>query len=291
MASPSVLIGIATRDRADELVKAIASAQAQSFGAARIAVIDDASCDGTAALPPRFPDVAWQRRDRPQGHVRLRNDLMLTATQDYFVGLDDDAWFVADDALDLAIDYLERHPTVAAVAFDILSPDRPDPKPRRPARAAAIFIGCGHALRLSAIRQVGGYIEAPGLYGSEEKDLCVRLIDAGYSIVTLPGVHVWHDKTPQARDLARQHRSGVCNDLVFETRRCPAALLAPVLAWKLTRHLIFSLRHRLLRAGLCGVAQFAGSFAAAWRDRHAVRLATYKSYVALLRAGAADAAA
>jgi GT2 family glycosyltransferase len=291
MASPSVLIGIATRDRADDVVKAIASAQAQSFRPARIAVIDDASRDDTAALPPRFPDVSWQRRDRAQGHVRLRNELMLTAAEDYFASLDDDAWFVAGDELAVAIDYLERNPKVAAVALDIVSPDRPDVRARQPAHPAALFIGCGHLLRLSAVKSVGGYAEAPGLYGSEEKDLCLRLIDAGYSIVAMDGVHVWHNKTARARDPARQHRSGVCNDLVFETRRCPAVLLAPVLAWKTMRHVIFSLRHKLLRAGLCGIAQYLGSFGEAWRSRRPVRLPAYRHYVALLRAGATDGGA
>lgn len=283
--SPSVLIGIASRDRVDELVKAIESAQAQSFRPTRIAVIDDASRDGTAALPLRFPTLTWRRCERPQGHVRLRNIMMLSAAEDYFASLDDDARFMAGDELVVAVDYLERHPGVAAVAFDILSPDRPEPRPRGSAHAVASFIGCGHLLRLSAVRQVGGYAEAPGLYGSEEKDLCLRLIDAGFAIVKLDGLHVWHDKTTRARDLAWQHRSGVCNDLVFETRRCPAALLLPVLAWKTARHLAFSLRRRLLRACLCGMVQFAGSFGAAWRSRRAVSVSAYKHYVALSRAG------
>ena len=287
MDSPSVLIGIATRDRADELVKAIESAQAQSFRPARIAVVDDASRDGTSNLPSRFPTLTWQRCDRPQGHIRLRNRLMLTAAEDYFACLDDDARFVVGDELAAAVAYLEGHPTVAAAAFDILSPDRPAPRPRGTARAVASFIGCGHLLRLSAVRRIGGYAEAPGLYGSEEKDLCLRLIDAGYTIAKLDGLHVWHDKTARARDLARQHRSGVCNDLVFETRRCPAALLLPVLAWKTARHLTFSLRRRLLRACLCGMAQFAGSFGVAWRGRRAVSFSAYKHYVVLSRAATA----
>src|SRR5437762_12405020 len=48
---------------------------------------------------------------------------------------------------------------------------------------------------LSAAREVGLYEANPGSYGVEEKDLCLRLLDAGYKIVKLSGVHVWHDKT------------------------------------------------------------------------------------------------
>src|SRR5436853_1462944 len=108
-----------------------------------------------------------------------------------------------------------------------------------------MFVGCGHVLRLSAVREVGGYEAVPGSYGGEEKDLCLRLLDAGYQLVKLPGVHVWHDKTLVARDLVAQHRSGVCNDLVLTLRRTPTLLLPVALLVKLYRHWRFSLSHGL----------------------------------------------
>lgn len=287
----AVLVGIATHNRAEELEKAIASALAQSHASIRIAVIDDASNDDTPLLRRRFPQVAWERWSNTLGYLRARNYMMLNAAEDYYASLDDDSRFVSGDELAIAVDVLERNPKVAAVAFDILSPDRPSPKPRGPVRPAATFIGCGHVLRLSAVKQLGGYAEVPGHYGGEEKDLCLRLIDAGYEIVTLDGVHVWHDKSTRARDIEQQHRSGVCNDLVFELRRCPLSLLVPVLTWKISRHLVFALRSSLLRACVFGIAGFIGSFGAAWRGRKPVRLSTYTHFLALIRASRAHAVA
>ena len=162
----------------------------------------------------------------------------------------------------IAVDYLERHPQAAAVAFDILSPDRAQPVRREARRSVAMFIGCGHVLRLSVVKELGGYAEFPGSYGVEEKDLCLRLIDAGYQIVKFDGVHVWHDKSQMARDVPRQHASGVCNDLALTLRRVPLGLVFPLIAWKASRHLSFALTHGLLRPCLQGFQAFA--FAAAY---------------------------
>ena len=81
-----------------------------------------------------------------------RNKMMLTATEDYYVSLDDDSWFIRGDEIAIAVDYLERHPEAAAVAFDILAPDSPQPVPRGVRHSVGMFIGCGHVLRLSTVK-------------------------------------------------------------------------------------------------------------------------------------------
>lgn len=279
MSDRAVIVGISTHNRAGLLPRVIDSVLAQSHRPLRVHVTDDGSDDGTDGLRRDYPDVTWERRDPPQGYVRARNHMMLGAGEDYYVSLDDDAWFLRGDEIGIAVDHLDRHPDIAAMAFDILSPDRPDLVERAPEpRPAAMFIGCGHVLRLSAVRELGGYSESPGTYGAEEKELCLRLIDAGYGIVALDGVHVWHDKTMQARDLARQHRSGVCNDLTVALRRVPLAPLVPVLAFKLVSHVAFAMRHGLVGPCLAGIADFASAAPQSWRGRQPVRAATLARY-------------
>lgn len=278
-----ILIGIVTRNRAKILPKALASALSQSAGGVEVAVIDDASNDDTARLQDAFLQVDWTFRVAPQGYMSARNQFMGREGFDYFVSLDDDAWFLQGDELDIALAHFDRDPSIAAIAFDILSPDRPQPRPRSPAQLAATFIGCGHMLRLSAIRAVGDYAPTPGGYGGEEKDLCLRLIDAGRKITLLPGVHVWHDKTMVARDIASQHRSGVCNDLAMAIRRAPLALLPAIVPIKLFRHLSFSWRAGLMKPCLSGLMLLAGSLPLVWRWRNPVRLSTLRAYSAMSR--------
>jgi glycosyltransferase involved in cell wall biosynthesis len=279
----SVVIGIATHNRADVLRKAIGSALRQSFDHLRVAVIDDASSDETPTLCHEFKSVSWERWEQGQGYVCARNQMMLSATEDYYASLDDDAWFIQNDEIAIAVDFLDRYPKIAAVAFDILSPDHPQRAARGARRLVAMFIGCGHVLRLSAVKEIGGYTEFPGTYGAEEKDLCLRLIDSGYEIVKLDGVHVWHEKSVLARDIPRQHCSGVCNDLTLALRRVPIVFLLPVLVWKVLSHLAFGVRTGLLQPCLQGFRNFIFAAADVWRTRRPVRLSSMARFHALTR--------
>jgi GT2 family glycosyltransferase len=279
----SVCVGIVTRNRAERLPRAISSALQQNMPNMQIVVVDDGSTDETSMLSAQFPNVTWIRHERSAGYLIRRNDLMSRAGFDYYVSLDDDAWFLEHDEVVMAVDFLEHHRTVAAVAFDVLSPDRADRRERGVAQPAATFIGCGHVLRMSAVRETGGYEHSPGLYGGEEKDLCLRLIDAGYQIVRLPGVHVWHDKAQTARDIFGQHRSGVCNDLAMTLRRTPLGLLPMALVSKFYKHTVFSLRRGLSRACLEGFSLFLKSVPEIWRSRRPVKLAALREFMRLAR--------
>jgi glycosyltransferase involved in cell wall biosynthesis len=281
--APSVLVGIVTRNRAATLPRAIASVLAQQHSVIKLAVVDDDSTDDTSRLAERFPNLAWMHCSPRRGYMAARNYWMGLSGFDYFVSLDDDAWFLRGDEISLAIVVLEERPGVAAVAFDILSPDRPDQTPRGEPRATAMFIGCGHVVRLSAIRSVGGYESTPGDYGGEEKDLCLRLLDAGHEIVLLPGVHVWHDKSLIGRVIPEQHRSGVCNDLVMTIRRTPRTLLPFALMSKIWRHFAFASMHGLIQPCLAGFYLFARSLPSIWPSRRPVRAVTLSKFFRLSR--------
>jgi GT2 family glycosyltransferase len=244
-------------------------------------VIDNDSSDGTMELGKQFPTVEWTRWHSNKGYMAARNYWMTSAREDYFVSLDDDAWFMDGDEIAVAIEVLEKNPKVGAVAFDILSPDKPHKVARGEPRSSAMFIGCGHVLRLAAVRAVGAYESVPGSYGGEEKDLCLRLMDSGYKIIRLPGVHVWHDKTPVSRELAAQHRSGVCNDLVMTLRRTPAVLLPLALMAKFYRHSVFSFTHGLMPPCFQGFKMFARSMPAVLRSRQPVRAETLRTFMRL----------
>jgi GT2 family glycosyltransferase len=275
------LIGIVTRNRAAILPKALDSALGQSAPHLSVAVIDDGSSDSTASLEGRYRGINWEIRPLAGGLMSARNEFMAREGFDFFVSLDDDARFLNGDEIEVALKYFNDDPAVAAVAFDIVSPDKPDTRDRTPAERVGMFIGCGHMIRLSSIRAVGNYIATPGGYGGEEKDLCLRLLDAGYWVIRLPGVHVWHDKTPLARDLSYQHRSGVCNDLTMAVRRAPLMLLPAVIPTKIIKHLLFAWRAGLLAPCLSGLGLFVSSLPSVWSCRKPVRLDTLRTYSVL----------
>jgi GT2 family glycosyltransferase len=281
MGNAGVLLGIVTRNRADLLRQAIESALAQTVINMRISVLDDGSTDGTQALTAEYQEVEWTRWEKSHGLIEARNFLMRTSATDYFVSLDDDASFLKGDEISTAIQYLEHTPSAGAVAFDILSPDRDRPVRRAAARPVSMFIGCGHIIRMAVARELGFYQPSPGGYGAEEKDFCLRLIDAGYQTMLLPGVHVWHGKTALERHIPAQHRSGVCNDLVMTFRRTPALLLPLALTSKFYRHLHFSRRHRLTKPCLQGFGLFFRSLPRIWRSRDPVKASALRRFMQL----------
>ena len=274
--SSRVLVGISTINRADILPKGIQSALAQTYPGVKVTVVDDGSTDATPAVAQRFPQVEWTRWSPNRGYVAARNHMMLRTDADYYVSLDDDAWFLQGDEIAIAVDILDKDAAIAAVAYDILSPDRPDAVQRGPQVPTAMFIGCGHVLRLDAVRRMNGYASFPAFYGGEEKDLCLRLLDAGYQVVKLPGVHVWHEKSETVRDLVARHRAGVCNDLAIALRRTPLAMLPVAMGWKLIRHFQFAWKHRLLATYWEAVRAFVGFLPVIWRGRQPVRFATLR---------------
>jgi glycosyltransferase involved in cell wall biosynthesis len=277
--SGEVLVGIVTRNRHRVLPKAIESALRQTYPRVRVAVLDDGSEDDTPQLRSKYPSVRWIRWEQSRGYLEARNYLMRKSSGDFYLSLDDDAWFMNDDEIGIAVQHMEANSRVAAVAFDILSPDRDKASPRSEARPTHLFIGCGHMLRASALRECGFYVPGPGQYGSEEMDLCIRLLDRNWEIHFLPGVNVWHDKTTIARNVAAQYRSVVSNDLAFAARRCPFPLVLAIMPIKAINHLRFAVANHLLKSCLAGFGLFCSRAREVWKSREPVHTRAFVEFI------------
>lgn len=240
-----IRIGIVTHNRAEILPQAIRSGLEQDYPNIEVVVFDDASTDHTPELRAEFPGVTWIRSDEPVGYRDARNQLMRDTDADAFCSLDDDSWFLEKDAIEIGVNALNSNEKLAAVAYDILDEGAPDKRRRDIVQPTYTFIGCGHLLRLAAVKEAGFYESVPGSYGGEEKDLSIRLLDLGYEVELYHGVHVWHDKTMTARNIAGQHASGVSNDLAFAARRFPTTTAIWGIPSKIFSHLAFALRFAL----------------------------------------------
>jgi GT2 family glycosyltransferase len=286
----SALIGIVSKDRQHILPKALDSAIAQDYSPLSVAVFDDCSSDNTRLLEKNYPGVRWEFSTETRGYLFARNKFMQETDADYYCSLDDDSWFLEPGALKNAISFMSENPDVAVVGFDILSPDRPKGLPRTAPYEVANFIGCGHVLRLSAVKEVGFYDVNPFFYGSEEKDLCIKLMDRHYKIMLMPGVTVWHDKTNVARDEKKQNMSVVCNDLVFFYRRSPPLYLVPGLILKAINMIKFATFYRrgyLLTSTLKGISAFLGLMLRSRIYRKPVSGPTFQKYFAMRKTSGA----
>lgn len=273
-----VTIGIITRNRSAVLPTALDSALSQTCGGTTVWVWDDASSDETPSLRERYPGVRWSRGEKRLGIPTARARLLQKTGSEYLCNLDDDAWLLEPDALALAVAFLDEKTKVAALGFDVVAPGRETRRPRGGTIPSHTFPGCAHVLRVSAARAVGGFAAFPGFYGCEEKDLAIRLLDAGHEVAILTGVHAWHDKTVVARDMERQHASGVCNDMVFALRRIPWPSCIWRVPGKVVGHLRFAVRFGLVRPCLVGLGRFAAALPEALHSRRPVRRRTWRTF-------------
>lgn len=194
------------------------SLAAISHLAPEVLVFDDAS-----ALPAheqlagsRIPLRVIADPDGP-GYIVGRNRLVREAAGEFVLLLDDDTRLLDGSAVESAVRVLRADATVAAVGFAQAESDgRPWPLQMQPSAAqgptvVASFIGFAHLIRRQAFLELSGYRESFQYFG-EEKDFCLRLIDAGYQTVYLPDALVAHVIDAASRDRRRYLRLVARND-------------------------------------------------------------------------------
>lgn len=233
-ASPPAAVAIVTRNRREELRRALRSAIGQSV-ACELVVVDDCSEDGTAEMvAAEFPDVRLYRSDRREGTLVQRNRAVRLARAPIVFFLDDDAAFSSEHVVAQTLPAFALH-DVGAVSIPNL--DRVGERLEwivRPASAGAsevvlAFVGCAHALRRSAFLEIGGYRETMSNYG-EESELCLRLLDHGMFVMLGSSDPVHHYRSSIGRSKPNECRSRTRNTiltalLLTPTRALPGYLL------------------------------------------------------------------
>jgi GT2 family glycosyltransferase len=285
-------IGITTRNRPRAIERCVRSLACLAPLTSRVLVFDDASEEPVTAIvaqaAPVGMDVAVIRDERQIGNIAGRNRLVNEAATPYVLLLDDDAVVFAADGVERAIAVLDRDPDVAAIAFAQGEADgSPWPERMQAGRGlqpvyVAAFIGFAHLLRRDAFLRVGGYRESLVFYG-EEKDFCVRALEAGQRVVYLPDAVVGHVPDRGGRTATRYVRFVIRNDCLYSLYNEPWPLVAlglPVRLWRYRR-----MAGRDTEAGGFRwiLRELARSLPEVRRDRRAVSWTTIREWRRLAR--------
>lgn len=239
----ALTVGITTRNRPESLQRCLASLQHLGDVQA-VLVFDDASDAAVAVnLVTGSPPIHVIRDERGVGYIAGRNRLVAEARTPYVLLLDDDAAVLSGEAVARACAVLDADPQAGGVAFAQAEADgRPWPRQMQPGRSpepaiVPSFIGFAHLLRRDLFLSLGGYRERLVAFG-EEKDYCVRLMDAGYRVVFLPDALIAHIVDPIGRSQSRYVRYVIRNDLLTSFYTEPMILAmagVPVRLWRYTR--------------------------------------------------------
>jgi glycosyltransferase involved in cell wall biosynthesis len=196
---PIATVAIATRNRREDLRRALQSALAQE-GALELLVLDDGSSDGTSEMVrEEFPEVRLERRETGGGLIARRNELARLASAPVMVSIDDDAEFTAPDIVTRAARALE-HPRVGAVAIPYVERGRGDTEVRQLAPddhgvwVTGPYIGTAHALKREAFLGLGGY-RTSLVRNTEELDLWTRMLEAGLVTRLGSGAPIHHHES------------------------------------------------------------------------------------------------
>ena len=238
-----ITIGITTRNRPESLQRCLASLR-HVRDVEAVFVFDDASDPAVTAYQSLGSTPVRVIRDLAGvGYIAGRNRLVAEARTPYVLLLDDDAVVLSGEGIARACAVLEADPRIGGVAFAQAEADgRPWPARMQPGRSdvpavVPSFIGFAHLLRRDLFLSLGGYRERLMFYG-EEKDYCLRLMDAGYRVVFLPDALVAHIVDPAGRSQSRYVRYVIRNDLLTSFHTEPLALAiagVPVRLWRYTR--------------------------------------------------------
>jgi GT2 family glycosyltransferase len=286
-------VGITTRNRPAALARCLRSLQALVPLAPHVIVFDDASDtavdEALAGSGSAGMDVTVIRDDGHVGYIVGRNRIVREAATPYVLLLDDDAVVFSAASVESAIAVLDADASVAAVGFAQAEADgSPWPERMQPGRGSqpacvSAFIGFAHLLRRDAFLRLAGYRETFVFYG-EEKDYCVRLLDAGLRVVYLPGALIGHLPDRGGRTATRYVRFVIRNDCLYSLYNEPwpiVALSLPLRFW----------RYRRMKAetgaDAGGVRWILGELGRTLpdvrRNRHAVSWSTFREWRRLAR--------
>jgi glycosyltransferase involved in cell wall biosynthesis len=155
---------------------------------------------------PRVRVLASPVRLGPGGG---RHRCLLACNTPYAVSFDDDSHPVDSDFFASVQKLFFEHPEAAIFGASIWHRHEPIKIRTEKITRAPDYVGCGYAIRLSAYRQVRGYLPRPSAYGMEESDLSLQLFAVGWEIYIAANLRVFHDT-----DLAHHQSSEVTSGVI-----------------------------------------------------------------------------
>jgi GT2 family glycosyltransferase len=233
MNSPQVSIVIGSRNRKEELARAIESGLAQTDVTCEVLVLDDGSTDGTVQeIPRRFPEVRFFSGRNHDGVAARRNEGLRQAAGKYVFFIDDDAYFTRPGTLAEAIEVFEQHPEVALIALRFVEPNRDVARDMShlaaalpEARQIRNFIACACGVRRDAMLEIDGF-RAAIRYRGEERDLAIRFIDRGYQLRYVDTPAIVHSFSAQ-RDWDECMLMNIRNQYLFTIFNVPFPTVVP----------------------------------------------------------------
>ena len=287
MIPKSATVVITTKNRKDDLRRAIASSLSQT-GSVEVLVLDDGSTDGTEQMVrTEFTSVNLHCFEESKGYIVRRNQAARLAAGEIIFSLDDDAEFSTSSIVEDTLREFES-PMIGALAIPFIDVNRgPEIKQLAPDKNEIWinneYIGTAHAVRKDLFLKLGGYREVL-IHQGEEGDFCIRMMDAGCFVKLGCSEPILHHESP-LRNLERINFFGQRNLLLFAVFNVPFPQVFVHLAATLIIGLKWGMKQKVFRYRLKGAVKGLGDSLKLRKHRAPVQFSTYFEYRKLKRNG------
>jgi GT2 family glycosyltransferase len=284
MSQFAATVVIATRDRRDELRRALEGVYWQDIPL-EVIVLDDGSTDGTEELVRTFfPTVIYRRLHTHLGIPALRNLGSRLASTPVLVSLDDDCVLTSPRTIGQTLSDFD-HERIAAVGIPFLDGDERIPR-HHPLDAdrpwvASTFVGAAHAIRRDVFAGLGGY-RSDWFYSWEEADLSLRMLANGF-VVRLGTADLIEHRPSRARSVRLMDSYGRRNSVLFTWNNVPTRYLPHHFARITAKGVALAISTRRPGNHLKGFLSGCGELVQRREERSPVAPSVYRLYRSLQR--------
>jgi GT2 family glycosyltransferase len=159
----------------------------------------------------RFPGVQVLTSTSRLGPGGGRHRCLLACGVPYAVSLDDDSWPVDPDFFATIEPLFTKYPQAAVFGASIWHRTETEELRTKSVRRVVSFVGCGHAMRVAAYRNLRGYLARPMAYGMEESDVGLQLFVKGWHVMCAEDLRIYHDTDRAHHDAAEVTASTITN--------------------------------------------------------------------------------
>jgi GT2 family glycosyltransferase len=268
---PLVAILCVTHGRPDLVRKCLQSCARQDYGRFEIVtIINPRDAASESAVREAAPLAKVIRTHRNLGFFPALNIAMANTDAQYLMVIDDDARFLADDALSRLVDQFRREPNLGAVTCNL---EGPHETPIDQDRYIRVFTTGFTMMPREVVIEWVGYVPDVFFRSAGETFWCMLLWEQRRPVKRVEAVRMYHALAQQGRSVRDWRFYRLRSQILCALMREPASWIVPVLASKFVKSLI-----QYIRCGAVGV-WFHAWFSACGHFPEAARYRTPVSVV------------
>jgi GT2 family glycosyltransferase len=238
---PTVAVLCVTHGRPELVRKCIRSCAAQDYPSFEIVtVINPADESSEKAVREEAPGVKIIRTHRNIGFFPALNLALANTDSEYVMIVDDDAWFLSDNALSNLVEEFRRDSELGAVTCNLEGPYE-TPITGGDQFIRAFTTGFTFMPRKVVTNWVG-YFPDSFFRSAGETFLCTSLWDQRRPVKRVERVRMYHALASQGRSARDWRFYGLRSQILCSVMREPAFWIIPVLVSKFVKSFVLSLK-------------------------------------------------